>query len=932
MDWIRFIWPGAWVLLIPAAALLWRLARGWGRATAVLRVVVVVLLIAVLAGVQLRLGGQGTDVLILVDRSASMTAEDQKECRELIGTIAAQRGAGDRVGVVAFGQKAHSEWTLSESGEYGGPTSDVGADGSNLAGGLDMAFALVNRDRPTRIIVLGDGESTGPSPLPAARRAAAGGVPIDYRLFEHPDTGDVSIASMELPAKVDQNEQFQFSALVHSDRATKINYTLTRPGSEPIRGERTVRAGVNRLIFRDTLNTRGVVGYELTIDGPKGDQPGNNTARGVLHVQAPPAILLVNNSGQADNVARALGAGEMKVDVAAVEKADLSLERLAGYRGVILENVSANDVGSPAMRALASFVKDLGGGLMMTGGQRSFGAGGYYLSDLEPVLPVTMELRKEHRKLTVALAIVMDRSGSMGMPVDGGKTKMDLANLAAAEAVKLLSDQDSVAVIPVDSSAHVSVPLTSASKRDEIVTKIKRIESMGGGIFVYVGLAAGGEQLEKAGQATRHMILFADTQDSEEPGRYKELLERFEKMGITVSVIGLGKNTPDSDGKLLEDIAKRGHGQIFFTEDAKDLPRLFSQDTMSVARNTFIPDPVGTKTLTGLRMLGDYGGPAMGRIGGYNLAYLRPRATMGVRTEDEYAAPVVGLWQYGLGRALAATFEADGKHTGDLVTWPGYAEFFVTAGRWLLGAGEPDGMLVRMDRRGSTGIVRLEVDPERVGAESIAPVAHVVTPGDTARRTIELPLRWISDSVAEAAFDLDQTGSFQAVIDAGGGRVLKSGALCLPYSPEFAPRLDEPDGREVLDSVATISGGQSRLSMAELFTPTGRQRRWATLSPILLLAALLLALTEIAGRRLMLWNAAAFAWVGRNVRIAWSRLPRPRLPKLRLQRRPAIPRQPTEPAAADAPPEAPAEPAAPAPPKKSALDRAKRQAKRRYGR
>ena len=45
--------------------------------------------------------------------------------------------------------------------------------------------------------------------------------------------------------------------------------------------------------------------------------------------------------------------------------------------------------------------------------------------------------------------------------------------------------------------------------------------------------------IEKAEQANRHIILFADAADSEEQERCPELIERFGQMGITLSVIAL---------------------------------------------------------------------------------------------------------------------------------------------------------------------------------------------------------------------------------------------------------------------------------------------------------------------------------------------------------------------------------------------------------
>ena len=53
------------------------------------------------------------------------------------------------------------------------------------------------------------------------------------------------------------------------------------------------------------------------------------------------------------------------------------------------------------------------------------------------------------------MSLVLDRSGSMAAPAGAGITKMDLANLGASAAIELLTPNDAVAVIPVDSAPHV---------------------------------------------------------------------------------------------------------------------------------------------------------------------------------------------------------------------------------------------------------------------------------------------------------------------------------------------------------------------------------------------------------------------------------------------------------------------------------------------
>ncbi len=66
-------------------------------------------------------------------------------------------------------------------------------------------------------------------------------------------------------------------------------------------------------------------------------------------------------------------------------------------------------------------------------------------------MPVSMELRNEHRKLSLAIVVAMDRSGSMAAPAGtGGKKKMDLANQGAAQVLDLLGPMDEFGCLAID--------------------------------------------------------------------------------------------------------------------------------------------------------------------------------------------------------------------------------------------------------------------------------------------------------------------------------------------------------------------------------------------------------------------------------------------------------------------------------------------------
>jgi von Willebrand factor type A domain len=873
MTRVSLLFPELLLLIVPLLFVyFWR-----GRSSALgglVRLLILVLL-ALLAAVPVApLGGKGADVVVVADLSRSMPADSRSRALEIVKLLEQRRSTGDRVGIVIFGREARIERLPEEFGEAGAFIQEVDRDGSDLGGAMSLASSLIPRGRPGRLIVLSDGESNGTPVMAAAHEAAARGLPVDFRGFSRGEAADIAVESLDLPGVVDEREPFQFTASVRTDRTVETEAVLLRDNVEIARATRTFQPGATQLTFRDLIDRPGVARYRLEL-AARGDRvPENNRGEGAVRVEAPATILLVNASGQPDNLSRALSAGKLRVQTIAPSALPHDLAGLLSFRAVILENVPAGRAGPQALSALSRFATDLGGGLLLTGGGASFGVGGYFKSVLDSDLPVSMEIKNEHRKLSLAMAVALDRSGSMAVPTGDGRTKMDLANLGTCAAIQTLGPFDEVGVIAVDSAPHVVSPLTSASDKDRICDEVRRIQSMGGGIFTYTALVTAAKMVQESDKGTRHIVLFADAADAEEPGDYERLLSTLTPLGITVSVIGLGSEG-DSDAAFLKDVAARGQGRIYFTASAEELPRLFAQEAITVARSSFVTEPTAARTLPDMVLLGELPASAFPSLDGYNLTYLRPGATMGVVTTDEYRAPVLAFWHRGLGRIASLTAEVDGDYSRRLNAWKGFQGFAVGLGRWLLGGEPPSTVQATIERDGGQGIVRVSLGPSRArgGADDVrAATATIVSPdnlpGTPSQR---LTLAWVDEDTLEARFPVQKAGLYLGAIQLGTGAVLPLAPLSLPYSPEFEPRPDPEEGRKTLREIARVSGGTERTAWDDVFSASRlRSRQVRDLVLPLALTLLTLHVIEIGGRRLLLF-AAARAWL-QTVR--WPR-PRP---------------------------------------------------------
>lgn len=842
-----------WLILAIPLLAAWWVWKPVSRFLQIARLVLVALILLALAGLAIQLPSRAGTVVVVADRSLSMPANAEAAEREAIELIQRAMSSDDRLAVISFGQNSAIERS-PQTGAFAGFTNRIEADASNLNDAVEKALSLIPPDAPGKVLVISDGRWTGKDPASAAARAASRGVAIDYRSLQRSVAGDLAIAQIDAPVTVTPGEAFMLTAWVKSPVSQEINFELLRGGQVLAAGKTNVSAGLNRLTFRDLAEAPGAQRYTLKISGVGEDPiPENNSAKILIGVQGPRPLLVLSSVADS-GLSQLLERGGLKVITAKPEDADWSLDALAGFSGVVLENVSANKITERGMDALAAWVKETGAGLMMTGGKHAYGAGGYFKSPLEPLLPVSMELRQEHRKLSLAIVVAMDRSGSMSEPVGGNRTKMDLANLAAVQVLDMLAPTDEFGVVAVDSSSHIVADVKPVEGNAAKVRRdILMVDSQGGGIFVYEALSTAADMLLKAKAGTRHIILFADAADSEEPGAYRELLRQCEQAGITVSVIGLGKES-DQDAYLLRDIAARGNGQIYFTESAEELPRLFAQDTIVVARSTFLEATTPIQTTGGLVTLTGKQFSGLPAIGGYNLCYLRPNANLATVTTDEYNAPVVASWQAGSGRVLAYTGEADGDYTGAIAGWSSAGDFFTSLARWTAGdtANLPNNMLVTQQVRNGVSVIQLHLDPDRDenGQDVRAPSPKVTTlRGVAGSKPIseQAEMRWADADMMELTIPLNGSETALSTVEIPGANPLTLSPVTLPYSPEFKP-VEADEGQSALAKLAQATGGKERLELSGVWKDLPRQPRLIELAPYLLLTAILLLLIEVLER------------------------------------------------------------------------------------
>ena len=430
-----------------------------------------------------------------------MTDGALAEQERIIRGISAARPARAELAVVAFGRNAVVETQPGGDG-FSEFIQDIDRDGSNVREAIEKSAAFVEEGVPAKMLVLSDGLFTAP-PEPSSTA-------VDTFLQSRPFAHDLFVASVDAPASVAPNAPVPITAWASSAETTTNSYALLRGTNVIARGTKVFRPGLTPLVFRDFAGRAGIRRYTLEI-APAKDDPchGNNSASMLVKVEGRRPLLYLTDEPEAA-AAETIRRGGVPVEAREAKSFRGGLAALEDYGGVLLDNVPAKDFQPHFLRELASYATDLGRGVALAGGERSFGPGGWYKTAVEDILPVSLELRQEHRKFSIALAIVMDRSGSMMASAGGGRTKMDMANLGAAGALDMLTSLDEIAVIAVDSQPHVVVAMQYADEAQSRRNDILGIRSMGGGIFVEEGITAGLRELSRASAETKHLILFAD--------------------------------------------------------------------------------------------------------------------------------------------------------------------------------------------------------------------------------------------------------------------------------------------------------------------------------------------------------------------------------------------------------------------------------------
>lgn len=350
-------------------------------------------------------------------------------------------------------------------------------------------------------------------------------------------------------------------------------------------------------------------------------------------------------------LAAALRLHGVEVEVDLPRRMPNTLERLGQYDVVALADVAAVSVHTFYQELLEAWVRTRAGGLVMLGGRSSFGAGGYLLTPLDTVSPVSSRVPDEAPEVTIVF--VLDTSGSMSARV-GDATRLAVAQEATVSALDLVNPESLIGIVTFAAEGEVIAPITPARERALLVDAVARLQP-GGGTAIYEGLVEAARLVSTVDSAAVHVIVMTD--GISQPGDFEGVLGDLRSKGATTSFIGIGDG---ADQGQLSRLANLGGGRLHFTRDFRALPGIMAQETTAAA-----VDAVEDRTVSP-----DWTQPRPGfaaslpahlpPLGGYVRTTLKPGANLHL-SDVALDAPLMASWRYGAGRVAAFTSDPVGE-------------------------------------------------------------------------------------------------------------------------------------------------------------------------------------------------------------------------------------------------------------------------------
>ena len=685
-----------------------------------------------------------------------------------------------------------------------------------------------------------------------ATRSIASLVAAGIRLFMFTPPGaasvpNVAMTGLALPSALSKSAPFALGVTMENLNNVPVAGTIEiyRNGTLLDQRKVTLKTGAERFDFPVQTENAGLDSYKASF---KADNPAldayleDDSLQGWVGVGAQRKILVLTDN-QKDAAYLETVIQRMGLEPSVVAGTDGQWNgSLAGYDAVILNNLPRERLSEAAQNALVNYV-DRGGSLVMTGGDESFGFGGYQSSPIAKIMPVVMK-PPEHKERQRALILVVDKSGSMSRD-----DKLKFAVAAAEKILTTLKDNDLVAVIGFDSQPFVVVPLqTVAKSRPYFNELVERLKARGR-TFLMPAMEQAERTLVDSNAPIKHVIVLSDGKVGGTLDMYYSLVASMHHdLGATVSTIAIGK---DADFSLLQGISKYGGGGYFQTDSAKNLPEIFVEDfkqhggDVTMVETQFTPHTVRPNAV-----LKDYAGRPLPPLLGYVTTELKPNASLDAYVDRQGRRdPVIASWKYNAGKTIAVTTDASGRWSGPWIARNTFAPVWNRILTWTTSdAAAQQKIDVALGYQAGRIRVKLTDYSDQPGFGSHLVTAMVTRPDGSRAQTA---LGEEAPGELAGAIDAPAPGTYYIEVKSADSKATPLPPLAYTVSPAVTAEVPRPEPNYgLLEQLASATGGRLNPSTADVEITRPTLERRESLDAYLVVTAMILLIGEALVRRL----------------------------------------------------------------------------------
>ena len=830
--------PAVWYISCESLSSMGSIRRFFALA---FRTLVMLLIISSLAEMQFLRTNSRMTVIYMLDQSESIPKPIRESMVKWVKRdVTKFRNVADKAAVIVFGSDAAIEVApldddLPLAGRLETSIYDLRPDATNLAQAMKLAQATFPEDSSRRIVIVSDGNENEGDAQALIQVFEEDGISVDVAPVQLTQRAEVELDKVSIPSDTRKGQPFDASVVINNlaQPTTEDDGLVTgtvrvwrrRGKNQSLISEEKVELppGKRVLQFRNVIEEEDFYEYqaEFIPDNPNVDDviAQNNRATAFTHVLGSANVLLIEdweNAGNFDTLIERLRDQEISITVQSSDQLFTSLAELQRYDCVILADVprSSGNVdvqtnfSDEQIDILVRNTQKLGCGLIMLGGENSFGAGGWANSELEKAMPVDFQIYNAKVVPVGALAMVMHAS------------EMAQGNywqkVISREALKVLGPHDYCGVVHWEGKEEWlwGKPrglIKVGRNKDKMMARLSQMTPGDMPEFdpsLAMAVASFAKLGEAEGAATKHMIVISDGDPS--PPTQKTL-QAFKDLGVKVSTVAVGTHGP-AGSTLLSRIAKFTGGRYYVVRNPKALPRIFQKETMRIARPLVKEDENGLMPIVSYQHEILKGIDSMPPFHGFVLTSKKENSLVDVilKSPEPGDNPagrdnntLLASWTYGAGRTVAFTTDAGHRWTSDWTSWDGYDQFFGQMIRWAMRPSADMGnfAVATQVKNGEGKVIVTAMDGEDNLINFLDIGGDVILPD---MKTASMDLKQVAPGRYEGTFDATTPGSYFVALAPGAEYGSLRTGLNVPYSAEYQ---DRETNQELLNSLANVQVG-----------------------------------------------------------------------------------------------------------------------------